>query len=52
VHQLFVELNRTHGVTLVIVTHNERLMALADRRLRLAHGRIEWEDGGRRDAVD
>jgi lipoprotein-releasing system ATP-binding protein len=38
VHQLLVELNRRQGVTLVIVTHNERLAALADRTLQLKDG--------------
>lgn len=40
IHQLLLELNREHGITLAIVTHNERLAALADRRLRLAEGRL------------
>jgi lipoprotein-releasing system ATP-binding protein len=46
IHQLLVELNRDHAITLVIVTHNERLAALADRRLRLAGGRLH-ADGTR-----
>jgi lipoprotein-releasing system ATP-binding protein len=41
VHQLLVELNRQHGATLVVVTHNERLTALADRVLRLVHGHLD-----------
>lgn len=41
VHQLLVDLNRAHGATLAIVTHNERLAALADRTLALRHGRLE-----------
>jgi lipoprotein-releasing system ATP-binding protein len=40
VHQLLMELNRTRGITLVIVTHNDRLAALADRTLRLQAGRL------------
>ena len=40
IHQLLVELNRDHQITLVVVTHNERLAALADRRLRLTEGRL------------
>jgi len=43
IHQLLVELNRDHAITLMIVTHNERLAALADRRLRLAGGRLHAE---------
>lgn len=40
VHHLIVDLNRTHHITFVIVTHNERLAALADRVLRLQDGRL------------
>jgi len=45
IHELLVELNRDHGITLVIVTHNERLAALAHRRLRLAGGRLGADAG-------
>ena len=41
VHALLLELNRSRGITLVIVTHNDRLAELADRTLRLHHGRLE-----------
>lgn len=40
VHQLLIELNRTRRITLVIVTHNDRLAALADRTLQLHDGRL------------
>jgi lipoprotein-releasing system ATP-binding protein len=40
IHELLIELNRDHAITLIIVTHNDRLAALADRRLRLAGGRL------------
>jgi lipoprotein-releasing system ATP-binding protein len=40
VHALLLDLKRNHGMTLVIVTHNDRLAALADRMLRLEHGRL------------
>jgi lipoprotein-releasing system ATP-binding protein len=40
VHRLFFDLNRVQGITLVIVTHNEQLAALADRTLHLQHGRL------------
>ena len=40
VHQLLMELNRRRGITLVIVTHNDRLAALADRTLRLQDGHL------------
>jgi len=40
VHELLMHLNRSRGITLVIVTHNDRLAALADRTLRLRDGRL------------
>jgi lipoprotein-releasing system ATP-binding protein len=40
VHELLLDLKRHHGMTLVIVTHNEHLAALADRTLRLEGGRL------------
>ena len=38
VEGILVELVRSHGSTLVIVTHDERLAALGERRLRLDRG--------------
>ncbi|MBI4799249.1 MAG: ATP-binding cassette domain-containing protein [Desulfarculus sp.] len=40
VHQLILRLNAEMGLTTLVVTHNERLAASLDRRLRLAEGRI------------
>ncbi len=40
VHDLLMDLNRSRGITLVIVTHNDRLAGLADRTLRLQDGRL------------
>lgn len=40
VHVLLQDLNQRFGITLVIVTHNERLEELADRTLRLERGRL------------
>jgi lipoprotein-releasing system ATP-binding protein len=39
-HALVRSLNRDKGITVVIVTHNERLAAACDRRLRLEAGRL------------
>lgn len=40
-------LQRRHDATLVLVTHDERLAALADRTIRMADGRIVGDtDGG------
>ena len=37
-HELFFELNREFGMTLLIVTHNPELAAKTGRRLRMADG--------------
>jgi lipoprotein-releasing system ATP-binding protein len=38
IHELFLELNREHGSTLLVVTHNPDLAALMPRRLRMIDG--------------
>jgi lipoprotein-releasing system ATP-binding protein len=40
VHEALDEVHRKRGVTLVIVTHNERLAARMERTVRLVDGRI------------
>lgn len=40
VFDLMVEMNRRRGATLVLVTHDAELAALADRRIRLRDGRV------------
>jgi lipoprotein-releasing system ATP-binding protein len=40
IHALLAELNRTMGITAVVVTHNERLAAALPRRLRLVSGKL------------
>ncbi len=39
-HDLLRRLNRERGLTVVVVTHNERLAASADRTLRLEGGKL------------
>jgi putative ABC transport system ATP-binding protein len=45
---LLTRLVREHDVTLVVVTHDERIFPFADRILRLEDGRLarDWEPGG------
>jgi lipoprotein-releasing system ATP-binding protein len=43
VHQLFRQLNRSLGLTLIIATHNERLSRSMGRTLRLREGRLQPE---------
>jgi lipoprotein-releasing system ATP-binding protein len=44
VHALLLGLNRDQGVTLILVTHNDRLAALADRTLVMERGRIRGQE--------
>jgi ABC-type lipoprotein export system ATPase subunit len=44
VMNLFLELNRKDGVTVMLVTHDEHLAALAHRIVRIADGRIVGEE--------
>ncbi|BET57648.1 ABC transporter ATP-binding protein [Geobacter sp. 60473] len=41
VHETLSEINRKRGLTLVVVTHNERLASRMGRTVRLVDGRIE-----------
>jgi lipoprotein-releasing system ATP-binding protein len=46
IHQLFLELNRERGSTLLVVTHNPELANLMPRRLRMVDGgRLVEEEG-------
>jgi lipoprotein-releasing system ATP-binding protein len=38
--QVLEKLNREHGLTMVVVTHNEELASVAHRSLRLTEGRL------------
>src|SRR5437867_8823908 len=40
-HRLLRRLNEEKGITVVVVTHNERLAAACDRTLRLEAGRLQ-----------
>jgi lipoprotein-releasing system ATP-binding protein len=45
IHQLFLDLNREHGSTLLVVTHNPDLAALMPHRLRMVDGGRLLPDG-------
>lgn len=40
IHALLAELHQEHGLTSIIITHNEALAASCDRTLRLEHGTL------------
>jgi lipoprotein-releasing system ATP-binding protein len=40
VHQLICELNKEMGMTIVIVTHNEELAGLMDKKVTIVNGKI------------
>jgi lipoprotein-releasing system ATP-binding protein len=44
-HELFFELNREMGMTLLLVTHNDELAAQTNRRLRMVDGLIQEAPG-------
>src|SRR5213595_850101 len=48
VQQLLIELNREHGSSLVVATHNDRLAAAMGRTLRLAGGALHDMGSGPR----
>jgi putative ABC transport system ATP-binding protein len=41
--EVLTELRREHGTTLVLVTHDPAVAALADRQVHLRDGRVEWQ---------
>jgi lipoprotein-releasing system ATP-binding protein len=45
IHELFLDLNREHGSTLLVVTHNPELAALMPRRLHMMDGGRMLEEG-------
>jgi putative ABC transport system ATP-binding protein len=44
-HGLLRRLNHEKGITVIVVTHNERLAAACDRTLRLEGGRLHAPRG-------
>ncbi|MEW6516072.1 MAG: ABC transporter ATP-binding protein [candidate division FCPU426 bacterium] len=46
IHDLFMNLNREAGQTVIVVTHNPALANLANRTITLQDGRVVAENGG------
>lgn len=51
VFDLMIDMNRKHGTTLVLVTHDSELALLADRRISLRDGRIVSDTSAEPSAV-
>ncbi|MGB4778150.1 ABC transporter ATP-binding protein [Microbacterium sp.] len=47
VEDILFALNREHGITLIVVTHDDDLAARCDRRIHIRDGRITTDDGAR-----
>jgi putative ABC transport system ATP-binding protein len=45
VEDILFDLNRVHGITLIIVTHDEDLASRCDRRIHIRDGQIMSDDG-------
>jgi ABC-type lipoprotein export system ATPase subunit len=44
IHELFLDLNRERGSTLLVVTHNHELASMMPRRMRMVDGGVLVED--------
>jgi lipoprotein-releasing system ATP-binding protein len=47
VHDLFFQINREHGTTIVVVTHNPGFAESMPRVVRMKDGKVEMDDVGR-----
>jgi len=47
VHDLFFQINREHGTTIIVVTHNPAFAERMPRVVRMRDGRVEIDDVGR-----
>lgn len=48
IHELFFEINREHGTTIVVVTHNPFFAESMPRVVRMLDGRVDKDDRGQR----
>jgi len=47
IHELFFQINREHGTTIIVVTHNPAFAERMPRVVRMRDGRVELDDVGR-----
>ena len=52
IHELFFQINREHGTTIVVVTHNPAFAERMPRVVRMRDGRVEFDDVGRDHGTD
>src|SRR3982751_1606997 len=50
IHDLFFQINREHGTTIVVVTHNPAFAESMPRVVRMRDGRVETDDVGKNQA--
>jgi lipoprotein-releasing system ATP-binding protein len=46
IHELFFQINREHGTTIIVVTHNPAFAERMPRVVRMRDGRVEFDDVG------
>ena len=51
IHDLFFQINREHGTTIIVVTHNPAFAESMPRVVRMRDGRVEIDDVGRAQRV-
>jgi len=47
IHDLFFQINKQHGTTIVVVTHNSAFAESMPRVVRMRDGKVETDDVGR-----
>jgi lipoprotein-releasing system ATP-binding protein len=52
IHELFFQINREHGTTIIVVTHNPAFAERMPRVVRMRDGRVEFDDVGRDHGVN
>jgi lipoprotein-releasing system ATP-binding protein len=52
IHDLFFQINKEHGTTIVVVTHNPLFAERMPRVVRMKDGRVEVDDVGREQRVE
>ncbi len=51
IHDLFFQINREHGTTIVVVTHNPNFAESMPRVVRMVDGKVEKDERGHHSAA-